>query len=294
MPAHTWSRRSFLAGGAGAALLTACGSNGNTASSTTTTTVRPDFTLASFSDPSVIKVGAPARIPFGLADREGIFTEQPPVTKLDFTVTLNGQPFGTPISATSHNDGIDRPYYPVEFTPTTAGIYEFNAVVLGTPVRIPVQVTDKPVLVPGVGQKMIPFDTPTATDLRGVELLCTRTPVCPLHDVTLRDALAFGVPTAFLISTPLYCQVSICGPVLDVLLAAQEKFPQVKMLHGEVYPTKAAAAPGVQERTPVMEAYNLFFEPVLFVAQGDGTIVKRLDTIFDGVELNDALAQIGG
>jgi hypothetical protein len=43
-----------------------------------------------------------------------------------------------------------------------------------------------------------------------------------------------------------------------------------------------------------MEAYNLFFEPVLFVAQGDGTIVKRLDTIFDGVELNDALAQIGG
>jgi hypothetical protein len=43
-----------------------------------------------------------------------------------------------------------------------------------------------------------------------------------------------------------------------------------------------------------MEAYNLFFEPVLFLAKADGTIMKRIDTIFDGVELNDALTQLIG
>ena len=141
---------------------------------------------------------------------------------------------------------------------------------------------------------MIPFDTATAADLRGVELLCTRTPVCPLHDVTLREALAGGTPVAFLISTPLYCQVAICGPVLDVFLTSSARFPQIKMLHAEVYPSNAAAQPGVQRRAPVMEAYNLFFEPVLFLARADGTIMKRIDTIFDAVELHDALTQLTG
>jgi hypothetical protein len=66
------------------------------------------------------------------------------------------------------------------------------------------------------------------------------------------------------------------------------------MLHAEVYPSNAAAQPNVQRRTPVMEAYNLFFEPALFLARADGTIMRRLDTIFDAVELNDSLTQLGG
>lgn len=297
MPPSSWTRRSFLVGGASAAVVTACSGGGKSASSTTTTTTKPQlptapYTLISFSDLSVFPVGAAARIPFGIADKEGIIVKQAPVPALDFTVTLDGQPFGAPISAPSHSKGIDRPYYPVEFTPTAAGIYEFNAEIQGTPVRVPVQITNDPVLLPGTGQKMIPFDTPTTSDPRGVELLCTRSPACPLHDVTLGQALTGGTPVAFLISTPLYCQVAICGPVLDILLAAREQFPQVKMLHAEVYPTKAAAAPKVQQRTPVMEAYNLFFEPVLFLAKADGTIAKRIDTIFDGVELTDALTQL--
>jgi hypothetical protein len=216
-----------------------------------------------------------------------------PVAELQFAVTLDGQPFGPSIASTSHASGLPRSYFPVEFTPTKTGVYEFRSEVSGTPVGLPIQITNAPVLLPGAGQKMIPFDTPTTSDLRGVELLCTRSPACPLHDVTLREALSGGTPVAFLVSTPLYCQVAICGPVLDVLLAAKSQFPQIKMLHAEVYPSNSAAQPNVQQRTPVMEAYNLFFEPVLFLARPDGTIVKRLDTIFDAVELNDALTQLG-
>jgi hypothetical protein len=295
---HLWarplSRRTFLVGGASAALVTACSGGKSAAPTTTTTDRRPPFTLVSFADLSVFPVGAPARIPFGITDKDGVIVTQPPVTKLDFAVMLDGQPFGPTITAPSHSSGLPRPYFPVEFTPTKAGVYEFRSAVAGTPVGVPVQITAAPVQLPGAGQKMIPFDTPTTTDLRGLELLCTRTPTCPLHDVTLREALAGGTPVAFLISTPLYCQVAICGPVLDVLLAAKAQFPQIKMLHAEVYPSKAAAQPDVQRRTPVMEAYNLFFEPVLFLARPDGTILKRIDTIFDAVELNDALTQLSG
>jgi hypothetical protein len=277
-----------LVGGASAAFVTAC-SSGKTAAPT-----RPSFTLISFSDPSVYAVGAPARVAFGITDKDGVLLPQSPVTELEFAVTLDGQPFGPTVTSTSHGSGLPRSYFPLEFTPTKTGIYEFRSNITGTPVGLPIQITDAPILLPGAGQKMIPFDTPTTSDLRGMELLCTRSPACPLHDVTLRGALASGTPVAFLISTPLYCQVAICGPVLDVLLAAQARFPQIKMLHAEVYPSNAAAQPNVQQRTPVMEAYNLFFEPVLFLARPDGTIRKRIDTIFDAVELNDALTRLGG
>jgi hypothetical protein len=294
MPLPPHSRRSFLVGGASAALLAACGGGGNDkVVPTTTTTKASSFTLISFSDPSALALNAPARLTFGVTDQEGVLLEQPPAPKLDFSVTLNGQPFGAPVSSTAHASGLPRPYFPVEFTPTTAGLYEFHSEIGGQPVSLPVQLGAEPVTVPGAGQPMIPFDTPTTTDLRGVELLCTRTPACPFHDISLRDALAGGTPVAFLISTPRYCQVAICGPVLDLLVAARDQFPNIKMLHAEVYPTEAAAAPGKQQRTPVMEAYNLFFEPVLFLARPDGTILKRIDTIFDGVELTDALTQLG-
>jgi hypothetical protein len=293
MPSSSWSRRSFLVGGATTALVTAC-SGGKSTSPPSTTARRPPFTLVTFSDPSVLAVGAPGRLTFGLTDQDGVIIPQAPTPSLDFAVTLDREPFGSTITSTSHSQGLPRPYFPVEFTPTKAGVYEFHSQVSGNAVSLPVQITDSPVVVPGPGQKMIPFDTPTSNDLRGVELLCTRTPACPLHDVTLREALAGGTPVAFLISTPLYCQVAICGPVLDVLLAAASQFPQIKMLHAEVYPSNAAAQPDVQQRTPVMEAYNLLFEPVLFLAKADGTIMKRVDTIFDGVELHDALTQLSG
>lgn len=64
------------------------------------------------------------------------------------------------------------------------------------------------------------------------------------------------------------------------------------MLHAEVYPSEADAQPGRQKVTEVVSAYRLTFEPVLYLAKADGTIAQRLDTILDGVELHDALAQL--
>ena len=139
---------------------------------------------------------------------------------------------------------------------------------------------------------MVPVDTPTTADARGVQLLCTRTPACPLHDITLREALALGQHVAFLVATPQFCQTAICGPVLDVLLSQKDQFPQIKMLHAEVYPSEADAQPGQQKVTEAVNAYKLTFEPVLYLARPDGTIMKRVDTIFDGVELNEALTQL--
>jgi hypothetical protein len=64
------------------------------------------------------------------------------------------------------------------------------------------------------------------------------------------------------------------------------------MLHAEVYPSDADAQPGKGSLTEAVKAYGLSFEPVLYLAKADGTIAKRIDTIFDGVEIHDAFAQL--
>jgi hypothetical protein len=47
------------------------------------------------------------------------------------------------------------------------------------------------------------------------------------------------------------------------------------------------AQPNVLKVTDVVSAYGLTFEPALYLAGVDGTIVNRLDTIFDQTELHD-------
>jgi hypothetical protein len=281
------SRRAFLAG-SGAVVLAAC-SGGNKQGD-----ARPEFTMISFSDTSALLPGQPQRVTIGLADREGVVLDKPPTDDpLVFSIESNGQRIGQPLTVPAHSDGIPKPYYPVVFTPPAEGIYSISAAVKDTPIATRVQIGNDTSVV-AVGQRMIPFDTPTVADKRGVELLCTRNPQCPLHDVTLREALAAGTPVAFLVATPQFCQQTICGPVLDVLLAEKDAFPGIKMLHSEVYPTVADAQPGALKVTDVVSAYGLTFEPALYLSSADGTIVNRLDTIYDKAELRDALSKLSG
>ena len=292
------SRRSFLAAGASAALLAACGggkkegSPGSGSSGPTTTANASGLVVATLSDASALVPGSPQRVAFGFADKDGVLLTTAAAPQIDFGVTLNGQTVAA-LKAVPHQTDLPRPYYPVVFTPPAAGVYDVAATVNGATLTTKVQIPAMTSVV-APGQKMIPLDTPTTTNLRGVQLLCTREPACPLHDVTLREALAGGTPVAFLVATPKYCQFAICGPVLDVLLKQRDQFPHIKMLHAEVYPSDADAQQGQLRVTDAVNAYGLTFEPALYLAKPDGTIANRIDTIFDGVELHDALAQLAG
>jgi hypothetical protein len=59
-------------------------------------------------------------------------------------------------------------------------------------------------------------------------------------------------------------------------------------VHAEVYADEAATV-----IAPAVQALNLSFEPVLFIADKNGKIVKRLDAVFDALEFSDALASVG-
>jgi hypothetical protein len=131
--------------------------------------------------------------------------------------------------------------------------------------------------------------TPTVGDARGVDPICTADPVCPLHDVTVAEALEEDRPLALLVSTPAFCQIAICGPVLDVLLGITGDHPDVRFLHAEVY---AHPEQDLDVHAPIVDELGLTFEPSLILVGRDGRVVERLDTIYDAGEASEALTRL--
>jgi hypothetical protein len=75
------------------------------------------------------------------------------------------------------------------------GIYTLAVEVDGQVATAAVDITDPAeIVIPKVGEPLPPFDTPTVADGRGVDPICTREPACPLHELTVTEALAAGRP----------------------------------------------------------------------------------------------------
>ncbi len=299
------SRRSVLLGGAGAVVLAACGGDGgdrgpragdDDSNGGGGATGSEHSLLAFFDGRSTLVPGRPQRAPFGLGDAEGALVKDGPA-HLTFTVVDGaGRPVGDPFKVDRHDAGLPRAYYPVRFTVAEAGTYGVTTTVAGERIEAAFEVSPAgAVEVPGTGDAMPVVDTPTTADAGGVDPICTRQPACPLHGESLRAALAASRPVALLISTPAYCQTAICGPVLDVLLGQRDDFAdRVAFLHAEVFRNAREVEQKGTSATPapIMRALNLTFEPCLFLVGGDGRIRRRVDVIFDEVELRRSLEEL--
>lgn len=301
MPAPT--RRSFLLGSAAAALLAACGDDGDAAptiggdgdgDTAPGTDASTPILGVTFDRNGLLVAGIAQRAPFLLFESSGGLvrpTEAPAELRFD-VVDPDGRPL-EPVTVARHGDGIDRAYYPMRTTFPGTGLHTVRTEVDGNPLEYAVNVNEPgAVAVPQVGDRMPVAATPTEADPLGVQTICTREATCPFHAVSLDAALADGRPVAVLWSTPAYCQVAICGPVLDLLIEVAPQHPDVAVVHAEVYPND----PPPDGRPPASftDAFGLTFEPSLFVADATGAIVSRLDNIYDSTELGDALAAAAG
>ena len=145
----------------------------------------------------------------------------------------------------------------------------------------------------GVGDAMPVVGTPTATDPMGVTPICTLDPPCDLHGVSLADALGAG-PVVLLVATPAFCQTAVCGPELEVMIDQMSDFPDVTFIHAEVYeePANNSTPVVAEDFAPIVASLGLPFEPVMYTIGPDGIVRERLDYIFDGVEINDAVARL--
>lgn len=145
--------------------------------------------------------------------------------------------------------------------------------------------------VPVPGQKAPASDTPTVADPKGVNPVCTRNPPCDMHQITLKDAIANGRPTAFTVATPRFCQSRNCGPSLEELIAVEATLKdKVNFVHVEPYASADDAAH--QVTTPVVNQWGMESEPWLIIIDKAGVIQSRFDGGFAAGQIQAALAPL--
>ena len=132
------------------------------------------------------------------------------------------------------------------------------------------------------------IETPTIDDGLGVHPICTRLAgMCPLHTITLAEAVEQPGPTALLVSTPRFCQHDVCGPALEVVIDRVAQLDDDwSVVHAEVYVDPMA---GGFTLTPVVTTYGLTFEPSLVVANQSGIVTGVVHFTMDGMEVAEAL-----
>jgi hypothetical protein len=272
-------------------LLGACGKSDG-ASTTNSTAASSSLALAQFFGGLPMFVpGGESRFPFGVADQDGLLPIERTPERLEVQILdPNGKALGDPVEVKRHANGLPRAYFPLLATIDEPGIYTARTEIDGVGAEMSIKVDARAdVKVILAGDPMPAIETPTLANARGVNPICTSDPPCPLHDVTVAEALAAGSPIALLVATPAFCQLAICGPVLDVLLDVRSDHPDVHFLHAEVY---ADPAHDLDTYAPVVAPLGLHFEPCLVLVGADGTVADRVDTIYDRTELGDRLAQL--
>jgi hypothetical protein len=296
--AWRFDRRAFIGAGLAlpaAAWLAACGgddadSTGDSNTGSSDGGALPDGATIIPRYPDGILVPGRIRLPISFAEGDALLATGPDT----ITGRILGDDGTTPVveglsAARIQLDAQQTAFWAVRADVADPGIYSLEIDGVAEPQAF--QVLDPAgVPQPKAGELLPAFDTPTVDDARGVDPICTRAEgICPLHTITLTEALALGKPIAYLISTPAHCQYGVCGPVLELLLSAHETYgDRVTMVHADVYTddTATTAAPAVQ-------AYKMSWEPSLFIADATGTVVERLDITYSPDELDAALVAAG-
>jgi hypothetical protein len=244
--------------------------------------------------PQVLVPGL-VRIPISLANQAGLLgktsgVDLPTELRAQLLNSETGEVVVADMVAMRHDANIDPPYWPFRVDIADTGIYSL-VIEGGTQDGAGVQIMDPAtVSIPLIGTSLPGFDTPTIANARGVNPLCTRTPEpCPLHDITLNEALKRGKPIAYLVGTPAHCQTGTCSPALEALLEMRDLVgDRLTMLHTEIYTDDTATIVA-----PAVEALNMTYEPALFITDAKGVLVERFDAIFDAVEITEAFTTLG-
>jgi hypothetical protein len=136
-----------------------------------------------------------------------------------------------------------------------------------------------------VGSKAKPLATPVATTAAGRKRICTREPACPLHEISLDDALKAGRPTVVNFGTPLLCTSQICGPVVDEQMVVADKVgDKASFVHVEIYPSRDTSKP-----VRALTEYGFTTEPWLLVVDRDGVIRARYEGPVTAGQIETAL-----
>ena len=133
----------------------------------------------------------------------------------------------------------------------------------------------------------------TARDVGGdTSRLCSNTPPCNLHDLSIADALAGGQkPLVVLFATPALCTSATCAPELQAVQALQSTYAEVaNFIHIEIYQYPFDG----QRTVPTVEEWHLPSEPWTFVVDKTGIVRDRFEGAAPPEELEPSLKAVLG
>jgi len=143
------------------------------------------------------------------------------------------------------------------------------------------------------GAHAIASVSPTTANNEGVSPICTRTPPCAMHTITIAEAISNGKPTAVVFATPEFCQSRNCGPSLDELITVQNNLgTEANFIHIEVYLNDQTQTVEQQILSPTMQQWRLPSEPWLFLIDRTGIIQNRYEGGFTASLVQPALQKL--
>tara|TARA_B100000579_G_scaffold399103_2_gene379825 strand:+ start:776 stop:1663 length:888 start_codon:yes stop_codon:yes gene_type:complete len=246
-----------------------------------------------FSDQTIISDGGPQRTIWSFSDDDGNLGGLSPES---ISVEVLDTDFQTIHSTTTqrHVDGVAMPYYPVIVPFQKSGVHEFRFDLgkRGNYVGYanPGSKSQSTIIWPG--DRFPALVTPTVSRSAGVNPICTREPGCPFHNISLSDSITSRRATVLIVSTPAFCGTKwMCGPVLENLISeVGSNYSGFDVIHAEVY-----ANPNAQDLGPIAPAVlqmGVSYEPFIFLLDEQGTVLRRLDHIWDNLELRELLSLI--
>jgi len=143
---------------------------------------------------------------------------------------------------------------------------------------------------PRVGEPALRTESPTTSDPRGVDPICTRKPVCSMHDMTIAQAVGSGKPSVLAFATPRFCASQTCGPAVDIIESGKQLVGDAaSFVHIEIYPS-LDIQPGRSPTTEAVREWGLPGEPWVVFVDAQGVVRARWsgavgeDEFHDGVQ----------
>jgi hypothetical protein len=163
-------------------------------------------------------------------------------------------------------------------------------------VRVAFEVKPEPSTV-GVGEKAIAADNPTLADAPLEQIDTSSEPDEPFHELSISEALGNDKPSVIAFATPAFCETRTCGPTMEIVGAAYDKFgDKVNWVHVEPFKLDEDGdlllSNGNKVNSDTANAWELPSEPWVFVVDKDGTVTGRFDGPLTLEEIDFHLTQL--
>jgi len=226
--------------------------------------------------------GKPDRLVFNLIDPTNGAAVTTPAAKVWIAQDQKSAATG-PLTANYRDDGLpkEKGFYEVQLTIPSDGTWLAVA-----EVQRPGKSTSefgaaqfqigRRTAMPKEGDLATSVPTPTYSDHRGVDPICTAKPICPMHAISLDTALESGKPTVLIIATPQFCQSALCGPETQVVGGVSKEFSgRINFIHVEVYKDNKDTTIQRQILSPAAALWHLDEEPAIYYIDSARLIKSR-------------------